>query len=102
VVLKELHPMQIRISLDSGPCYSYKDTIVNRLEFCGDYVIRAARMETVTPQNQIYASETFVAMALALGIDKSLFHYAGIVILPKNKRSLPVHLVQFEKLPHKL
>ncbi len=75
--------LTMRISLDAGPCYSYTDPITNLLDFCGDYVVRAARLEPVTPPGNIYASETFVAVARALGISDVPFDYAGQVELPK-------------------
>lgn len=75
--------LAMRISLDAGPCYSYDDPITGNIDFCGDYVVRAARLEPVTPPGNIYASETFVAIAKALGIKGIKFNYAGQVELPK-------------------
>lgn len=75
--------LTMRISLDAGPCYSYTDPITSQLDFCGDYIVRAARLEPVTPPGNIYASETFVAVAKALGIIDIKFNYAGQVELPK-------------------
>jgi len=87
--------MLFRVSLDAGPCYSYIDPIVNKLEFCGDYVVRAARMEPITPPGEIYASETFVALARATGEgDEVQFDYAGQVSLPKNFGIIPVYHVR--------
>lgn len=79
-----------RIALDAGPCYSYIDPVVGGTEFCGSYIVRAARMEPVTPPGQIYASETFVALAHATGLSDVCFDYAGQVALPKNYGVIPV------------
>ena len=73
-----------RISLDAGPCFSYRDPITGQQEYCGHYVVRAARMEPVTPPGQVFASETFVAMARMQGIAAATFSYAGQIALPKN------------------
>jgi class 3 adenylate cyclase len=78
-----------RISLDAGPCYSYLDPIVGKREFCGAYVVRAARMEPITPPGEIYASETFVAMAYATGVSGVRFDYVGQVELPKQYGVVP-------------
>jgi class 3 adenylate cyclase len=78
-----------RISLDAGPCYSYLDPIVGQKEFCGAYVVRAARMEPITPPGEIYASETFVAMAYATGVNDVRFDYVGQVELPKEYGVVP-------------
>jgi class 3 adenylate cyclase len=75
--------LTMRISLDAGPCYSYTDPITTQQDFCGDYIVRAARLEPVTPPGNIYASETFVAVAKALGVKNIKFDYAGQVELPK-------------------
>ena len=75
--------LTMRISLDAGPCYSYSDPITNTQDFCGDYIVRAARLEPVTPPGNIYASETFVAMVKAYNLKDIEFEYAGQVELPK-------------------
>jgi class 3 adenylate cyclase/tetratricopeptide (TPR) repeat protein len=73
-----------RISLDAGPCYTFMDPVVKNIDFSGSYVIRAARMEPVTPPGHIYASETFVALCNATGLPVDIFDYAGRVKLPKS------------------
>ena len=83
-----------RISLDAGPCYTYTDKIVNKKEFCGAYVVRAARMEPITPPGEIYASETFVALAHATNLEKVHFDYAGLVTLPKGYGIMPAFHVR--------
>lgn len=83
-----------RFSLDAGPCYSFRDPIVERLEFCGAYVNRAARIEPITPPGHIYASETFVALARATEMREAHFDYVGQVILPKSHGIIPVYHVR--------
>jgi len=83
-----------RISLDAGPCYSYVDPIVERMEFCGAYVNRAARIEPITPPGHIYASESFVALSKATGVKEIQFDYVGQVILPKKYGVIPAYHVQ--------
>ncbi len=82
--------LQMRISLDAGPCYSYIDPVMDKLEFCGNYVVRAARMEPITPPGHIYASDTFVALCRAEGLGQGAFNYAGRVVLPKGYGTLAV------------
>lgn len=86
--------LEVRISLDAGPVYAYHDPIMSHTEFCGKYVIRAARIEPVTPPGEIYASESFAALATAEGISKARFEYAGQVRLAKNYGSIPVYHVR--------
>ncbi len=86
--------LQMRISLDAGPCYSYIDPVMDKLEFCGNYVVRAARLEPITPPGHIYASDTFVALCRAEGLGRGSFSYAGRVVLPKKFGTLAVYHVR--------
>ena len=88
--------LQLRISLDAGPCYSYTDQVTKNIDFCGHSVIRASRLEPVTPPEHIYATETFVALARATGVKKFRFNYAGQVILPKHFGTIRAFHVQAE------
>lgn len=83
--------LQIRISLDAGPCYSYPDQIVGATEFCGHYVNRAARLEPVTPPGHIFATETFVALCYVNNISSVRFVYAGQITLPKGHGIIPAY-----------
>lgn len=85
------HDLQIRISLDSGPCFSFADPVTGNLDFCGRYVNRAARIEPVTPPGHIYASESFVALWRAHNVKTGNFTYAGQISLPKNAGIIPLY-----------
>ncbi|MDQ2731117.1 MAG: adenylate/guanylate cyclase domain-containing protein, partial [Armatimonadota bacterium] len=54
--------MNIRIALHAGPVYAGVDPIMQRPNFYGSHVNRAARMEPVTVPGCVYASEQFAAM----------------------------------------
>jgi len=86
--------LQIRISLDAGPCFTYPEPIMGSTEFCGHYVNRAARLEPITPPGHIYASETFVALAQANNLHHIHFVYAGQVVLPKGHGIIPAYHLQ--------
>jgi len=82
--------LSARFALDCGPCYSYVDPITGRLELCGAHVIRAARLEPVTPPGHIYASESFAALCAAHRIEAS-FEAAGRIVLPKDYGEMRVY-----------
>lgn len=86
--------LEMRISLDAGPCYSYKDPIMDKMEFCGNYVVRAARMEPITPPGHIFASDTFMALCTALNVKDVNFDYAGRVNLAKDYGTVQAYLVR--------
>ena len=67
----------IRISLDAGPVYGFPDPVTRRDEVCGAYVNRAARIEPITPPNEVYASEAFASLYVASGGKAFRFDYVG-------------------------
>ncbi|MBN2207703.1 MAG: hypothetical protein JW759_00165 [Candidatus Coatesbacteria bacterium] len=87
----------IRISLDAGPVYTYTDPISRALDVCGSYVVRAARIEPITPPGQVYASESFAALAAHEGSGEFEFEYAGRIPLPKGFGIAPVYHVRREE-----
>ncbi len=83
----------IRISLDAGPVYAYLDPVTRHDEVCGAYVNRAARIEPITPPNEVYASEAFAALQVAGGSDTYRFDYVGQTQLPKGFGLTPLYCV---------
>lgn len=86
--------MGFRISLDAGAVYRYRDPVSGHEDFCGKCVIRAARIEPITPPGEVYASESFAALVMAEGKADVRFEYAGQVPLPKDYGVIPVYHVQ--------
>jgi class 3 adenylate cyclase len=81
----------MRFSLDAGPVYSFQDAVMGRPDFCGAYVNRAARIEPITPPNQVYASEAFASLYVAVGGRKFHFDYVGQTELPKGYGMTPLY-----------
>jgi class 3 adenylate cyclase len=86
--------LTVRISLDAGPVFSYHDQVTDHTDFCGKYVIRAARMEPITPPGEIYTSESFAALAASRGLRQAEFAYVGRLPLPKNFGDVPIYHVR--------
>ena len=59
----EIHPLNIRVGLHSGPVFLHYNPMVRQLAFTGVHVNRAARIEPVTPHGEVFASEEFTALA---------------------------------------
>ncbi len=55
----------LRIGLHAGPVYVSFDPVIRQLTFTGAHVSRAARIEPVAAEGQIFASEEFAALAAA-------------------------------------
>jgi len=86
----------IRISLDAGPVCTFEDPVTHNAEVCGAYVNRAARIEPITPPNQVYASEAFASLAVAAGGRAFRFDYVGRTELPKGFGVTPLYCVDPE------
>ena len=84
----------IRISLDAGPVYVFQDPVTRRDEVCGLYVNRAARIEPITPPNQVYASQAFAALHVASSAQPLRFDYVGQIQLPKGFGLTPLYCCQ--------
>src|SRR5207244_5487728 len=70
--------MALRLGGHLGPVYKAQDPILQRDNFFGAHVSRAARIEPVTPERCVYVTETLAAV-LALH-NASAFHceYVGM------------------------
>jgi len=57
--------LNIRIAVHAGPVYVNFDPIVRQMTFTGAHVSRAARIEPITHEGEVFASEEFAALAAA-------------------------------------
>jgi class 3 adenylate cyclase len=57
--------LSIRIGIHAGPVYVNFDPVVRQISFTGAHVSRAARIEPITLEGEVFASEEFAALAAA-------------------------------------
>src|SRR2546423_7270030 len=57
--------LSIRIGIHAGPVYVNFDPIVREISFTGAHVSRAARIEPITHEGEVFTSEEFAALAAA-------------------------------------
>jgi class 3 adenylate cyclase len=86
--------MSLRIALHAGPVYRFKDRIIDRLNYIGSHVNRAARMEPVIPPGQVYSSDAFAALAALQAPGEFRFDYIGRIPLAKSFGEFPMYHVQ--------
>ena len=72
-----------RIALHAGPVYEYNDPITKQHTYSGTHVSRAARIEPIAPQGQVYSSEAFAALAAIQRSANFACHYVGQTPLAK-------------------
>lgn len=86
--------LNLRVALHAGPVYECIDPITGKKTYNGTHVSRAARIEPITPPGQVYASQSFVAMALAIGTRKFVCEYVGQIPLAKGYGVFPMYHVR--------
>jgi len=86
--------IRIRIGLHAGPVYKCFDPLLGRNTYNGAHVNRAARIEPVAEEGQIFASDAFAALAAIAKVDDFLCDYAGTRKLPKGAGTLSTFLVR--------
>ncbi|MFL6590649.1 MAG: TRAFs-binding domain-containing protein [Chthoniobacterales bacterium] len=59
------HQLNIRIGIHAGPVYVNFDPVVRQISFTGAHVSRAARIEPITHEGEVFTSEEFAALAAA-------------------------------------
>ena len=86
--------LNLRISLHAGPVYCYKEPVFKELEYVGSHIVRAARIEPITPPGQVYASQQFAALASTQRVQGFTCEYVGRIPLPKHAGIIPLYLVR--------
>lgn len=76
--------LRIRTGLHAGPVFLHHDPIVRRLGYSGAHVNRAARIEPIAEDGQIFASEEFAALAANISNCGFTCNYEGEYELLKN------------------
>lgn len=83
-------PLKLRTAIHSGPVLTMKDPFSGNIYFTGTVVSRAARIEPLTDEDQIFCSDAFAAVAAALGVREFSLTFAGTYLLPKNAGEEPL------------
>jgi class 3 adenylate cyclase/tetratricopeptide (TPR) repeat protein len=76
--------LNIRIAVHAGPVYVNFDPVIRQLTFTGAHVSRAARIEPITKQGQVFSSEEFAALSAAANASGFIPQYVGTTALAKN------------------
>jgi class 3 adenylate cyclase len=90
---KGLPELRVRIGLHAGPVHSCIDPVTKHVNYIGTHVSRAARIEPITPSGQVYASQSFAALAAAQGIQEFRCDYVGQTSLAKHYGTFPTYVV---------
>tara|TARA_B100000676_G_scaffold297489_1_gene339238 strand:+ start:89 stop:2080 length:1992 start_codon:yes stop_codon:yes gene_type:complete len=86
--------VNIRIGLHAGPVYRSYDALIGKDSYYGAHVNRAARIEPITDEGQIFASDAFAALAMTTMAKGFSCDYAGTRKLPKGAGTISAFLVR--------
>jgi class 3 adenylate cyclase len=86
--------MGVRVALHAGPVYGCIDPVTRKPNYFGTHVSRAARIEPITPPNQVYASRAFAALASAQRVRDFICEYVGQTPLAKGYGTYPTYHVR--------
>jgi class 3 adenylate cyclase len=81
----------VRIGLHTGPVFEGHDAIINRNNYFGRHVSRAARIEPVAAPGCAFASEQFAAALAASPGHGFVCEYIGMQPLPKDFDVVPLY-----------
>ena len=86
--------ISIRIGLHAGPVYKCFDPLLGKDSYNGAHVNQAARIEPITEDGQIFASDAFAALATTTNAGGFICDYAGTRKLPKGAGIISTFLVR--------
>jgi hypothetical protein len=85
--------MALRIGGHLGPVHRVDDPILHRVAYMGAHVVRAARIEPITPEGCVYVTESFAAL-LALEDDQDYAcDYVGVTESAKQYGAMRMFLL---------
>jgi class 3 adenylate cyclase len=86
--------LKVRVGLHAGPLFDFSDRVTGQLTLGGKHVMRAARIEPVTPPGMVYATQEFAALAAAYGVTEFACEPVGRVRLAKKAGVMPLFAVR--------
>jgi Adenylate and Guanylate cyclase catalytic domain len=86
--------MALRLGGHLGPVYHARDPILQRDNFFGAHVSRAARIEPVTPERCVYVTETLAAVLALYNADQFECDYVGMTQAAKRYGKLRMFLLR--------
>jgi class 3 adenylate cyclase/tetratricopeptide (TPR) repeat protein len=89
-----LKDLELRIGLHAGPVYGCIDPVTGLRNYVGAHVSRAARIEPITPPGNVYASQSFAALAAGEKLLEFECDYVGRTSLAKEYGNFPTYVVR--------
>ncbi|MEM7684264.1 MAG: adenylate/guanylate cyclase domain-containing protein, partial [Pseudomonadota bacterium] len=81
----------LRLGMHYGPVYERPDPVLEQTNFFGFHVSRAARIEPITPEGEIYVTDAAAAALAVEATDCFRCDYVGQVPLAKGYGEFPMY-----------
>ncbi|HEX4026852.1 MAG TPA: adenylate/guanylate cyclase domain-containing protein [Rhizomicrobium sp.] len=91
--------LQLRIAIHYGPVHPVHDPILDRPSFAGREIIRAARMEPITPPGEIFVTEQLASALFLAGETGFRCDYVGILPSAKGFGSFRMYSIKSRAEP---
>lgn len=85
--------LRVRVGLHAGPLFDFADRVTGQLTLSGKHVMRAARIEPVTPPGLVYATQEFAALSAAYAVTDFTCEPVGRVRLAKHGGYTPLYVL---------
>jgi adenylate cyclase len=86
--------LQLRIAIHYGPVHPVHDPILDRPSFAGREIIRAARMEPITPPGEIFVTEQLASALFLSGESGLRCDYVGVLPSAKGFGSFRMYAIK--------
>jgi len=86
--------LTLRLGGHLGPVYELPDLVMNRPNYYGAHVSRAARIEPITPEGCVYVTETFAAVLALHNAREFSCDYVGYTDMAKHYGRLRMFLLR--------
>jgi len=86
--------LQLRIAIHYGPVHPVHDPILDRPSFAGREIIRAARMEPITPPGEIFVTEQLASALFLAGENGLRCDYVGVLPSAKGFGSFRMYSIK--------
>jgi len=86
--------LALRLGVHYGPIYELEDPVLHRTNYFGAHVTKAARIEPITPEGEVYVTRQLAA-ELALENNSGFrTEYVGVVPTAKKYGDMPMYLLR--------
>ena len=86
--------LKLRIAIHYGPVHPVHDPILDRPSFAGREIIRAARMEPITPPGEIFVTEQLASALFLAGETGFRCDYVGVLPSAKGFGSFRMYAIK--------